>query len=315
MDDVRTSTFCNSLQRLECFGLANRGRLYVVCYLAVCSIFIDVMLEYNIFSVGFLGYVALNGLANRDIFSVGLLRYVVLYSLANRDIFSVGLLGYVVLYGLANRDAFSVLWHEMMLPVTAVPHPSSLPFFRENDGHRFIRNSAADGYSRSFVTHHWLACGYGQRRYMLYVPGILSNSSRYGRRGDEKVWRGKRNSQTPSATSEKQQQKQPHCWRNPHLITVSPSTYDTSTVIIMSRRLCVCLKGTTVDCSHCNLMCLRWRKCRALRSILHRPRDKHQHSPFSRCYWYSLARCLLGCNWFQHVSPLPPSTPLRSYHY
>ena len=44
------------------------------------------MLEYNIFSVGLLGYVALHGLANRDIFSVGLLRYVVLYSLANREI-------------------------------------------------------------------------------------------------------------------------------------------------------------------------------------------------------------------------------------
>ena len=71
---------------LECFGLANRGRLCVVCYLAVCSVFIDVMLEYNIFSVGLLGYVALHGLANRDIFSVGLLRYVVLYSLANREI-------------------------------------------------------------------------------------------------------------------------------------------------------------------------------------------------------------------------------------
>ena len=95
----------------------------------------------------------LYGLANRDIFRVGLLGYVVLYSLANRDVFSVGLLGYVVLHGLANRDLFSVLWHERMLSVTAVPQPSSSPFFPENDGHSFIRNSAADGYSRSVVTH------------------------------------------------------------------------------------------------------------------------------------------------------------------
>ena len=139
---------------LECFSLANRGRLRVVCYLAVCSVFTDVMLEYNIFSVGLLGYVVLYGLMTRDLFSVGLLGYVVLYSLANRDIFSVGLLGYVVSYGLANRDISGVLWHEMMLSVTAVPQPSNSPFFRENDGHRFIRSSAADGYSRSFVTHH-----------------------------------------------------------------------------------------------------------------------------------------------------------------